>query len=134
MPSGRWAASKLPAKLPCDFEVFGCFFAAVYHNIERDVLTFGQCRQSGAFDGGNVDEHIQAKRSPAIKLGNDNRVGGAGLTSTSPGRSWSENYFDFRVSGGMRHEKLFGTAGADARGAAEARNCPEPARRRRDTL
>jgi hypothetical protein len=42
------AASKLRAKLPCDFEVFGCSFAAVYHNIERDVLTFGQCRQSGA--------------------------------------------------------------------------------------
>src|SRR6266516_7087905 len=129
MPSGRWAASKLPAKLPCDFEVCGCFFAAVYHNIERD----GQCRQSGAFDDGNVDEHILAavgardkavslrgiepfdnalvhrlsfllreKRGrrftdhatwrsavPTIKLSNDNRVGGAGLTSTSPGRSRS---------------------------------------------
>ena len=71
MPSGRWAASKLPAKLPCDFEVFGCFFAAVYHNIERDVLTFGQCRQSGAFDGGNVDEHILAAvgaRDKAVSL------------------------------------------------------------------
>ncbi len=62
MPSRRRVQrrSKLRAKLPGEFEVLGCFLAAVRHNVERDVLTFGQCRQSGAFDGGNVDEHILA--------------------------------------------------------------------------
>ena len=47
-------------RLPGYFEILGCFLAAIHHNIERDILTFGQCRQSGAFDGGNMDEHILA--------------------------------------------------------------------------
>ena len=50
--------SPAAVKSPAEFEVFGCFLAAVHHNLERDVLAFGQCRQPGAFDGGNVYEHI----------------------------------------------------------------------------
>jgi hypothetical protein len=65
--AGDGSSGKLRAKLPGEFEVLGCFLAAVHHDVERDVLTFGQCRQSGAFDGGNVDEHILAAVAPRDK-------------------------------------------------------------------
>src|SRR6202521_543729 len=49
-----------PAKLRGELEVLGCFLAAAYHHVERDVLALGEAGQAGLLHSGDVDEHILA--------------------------------------------------------------------------